>query len=237
MRSFNNLKLINEIRNNPFETIGQRDFSVLESYMLGYNSFLELDLDDNLELKVKDISSIEDFTANEVGVEHNQRTVFFDFYVGLVSETKKDMLLNYYDFIDKYEKTYPIDESEYEFKLNKFAHNYDLKKNLKIFFSRPHIVNSSNLSDFRAYLDGYFKAKSDFNIDLSPYEKELVNFIDYWKGKVNKSLEFDTWDRPFRFERMGTTNFTSLFSWEIERFEEILSEEISIPLDEIRKFE
>ena len=100
-------------------------------------------------------------------------------------------------------------------------------------FIRPEMFGFNSLSNFRAFLDGYFKFKNQYNLGFSEYETRLFTFIENWRNKVNKNIPFETWDRPFRLKCMGTTEFSgSSVKWEFERLEEILKKELKMDLEE-----
>jgi hypothetical protein len=58
----------------------------------------------------------------------------------------------------------------------------------------------------------------------------LLRFIERWKEQVNPERTFETWERVFLFAEIGTTTFTHSFSYELERFEEILLNETGMEL-------
>lgn len=78
-------------------------------------------------------------------------------------------------------------------------------------------------------MDGLFRFKKEYNLKLSNVEQKLCDFSENWKTKINPSRKFETWDRPFRLERMGTTDFHGpSVEWEFERFEQIITEDLNI---------
>lgn len=229
MRSFFQITLINEIAENPFAVIGQRRYRLMESYLMPWQLFTEVKIEPDFQKEIDTMPAIEEFVANEFGEKHS-RTVRFDYYLGWIAEDEKQLLDLVINRIQKYESSFPIPLEGYSFdyKLNSVP---DLRNSLlKHVLRRPQVYGVNDFAGLRAFLDGYFRFKSDYQLNLSDYEIKLLQFINYWKCKVNKSLPFETWDRVFLFEKMGTTNFTNMFAWELERFEEILTEEIGMDL-------
>ena len=98
-------------------------------------------------------------------------------------------------------------------------------------FYRPRMFGIEQFSDLRAFLDGYYKIKTEYSLPLSVFENKLLQMISEWKSKTNPMIPFDTWDRIF-MKQVGTTDFCNQLKWEIERFEEILMETIHIKLSD-----
>ena len=131
----------------------------------------------------------------------------------------------------EYEANYPIDEIQYSYNLKENL-EMDFKQNLKQILKRPGMFGMFNISYLRAYIDGHFSFKKKYNLNLSRVEQNLLEFVDYWKSQTNESRPFETWDRPFRFKRMGTTDFSHPNgNWEFKRFEEIIVEDLNIEFD------
>ena len=217
--------------NNTSATIGQRNYGLFKCYSMAFDWGLDLVYDDSTEKLAEQMPSIEEFVTNQLG-ENNNRTVRFDYYIGWNSEDQRELFERCFQKILEYENAFPILEKDYSFKL-KTQLKMDLKGNLKHIFMRPGMYGMENLSHLRAYLDGYFRFKKDYNLTLSETDRKIIDFIKDWKGKVNKNREFETWDRPFRLEKMGTTDFSGpSVSWEFERFEEIITEELELELDD-----
>jgi len=229
MRSFHPIKLINEIAENPFRTIGQHNYSLMKAYLMPWRIFTKIKIDPKIEKQVENIQSIEEFVAAEFNEKHT-RTVLFDYYLGWISEDERDLLKLVIDRIRKYEMTFPVPNDSYSFEC-KNGSELDLRNTiLKSVLNRPGMYGIKDLAGVRAFLDGYFRLKSESKFLLSEYEVKLLHLIDCWKRKIKSELPFETWERVLQFEKMGTTNFTNNFSWEVERFEQILFEETKMEL-------
>lgn len=237
MRTFHNLDLIKEITQDPFRTIGQRKYSLFKAYTASFVWYTEVQIDENIKSITDSMPTIEEYVTNQIG-ENNLRTVLFDYYIGWISEDSRELFDLCINKINEYENIHKVDKNKYFFKLKPYAKQLDLKTNLKHMFHRPGMYGFEGLSGLRAFLDGYFKFKEQYNLNLSEYESRLSKFIEYWKSKVNKEIPFETWDRPFRLEKMGTTDFSGpSIQWEFERLEEILKEELQMEPDDIKKNE
>ncbi|MGV6860194.1 MAG: hypothetical protein ACWA41_00390 [Putridiphycobacter sp.] len=234
MRTFHNLNLIEEITQDPFSTIGQRNFSLLKAYTAPFVWYTEVKIEDSIKDSVDAMPTIEEYVTTQIG-ENNLRTVLFDYYIGWIAEDSRDLFELCINKIGEYENTYPVDKDKYFFEINPNVENLDLKKKLKHMLLRPSMYGFEGLAGLRAYLDGYFRFKRHYDLKLSEYEIRLIKYIEYWKNKVNRSIPFETWDRPFRKEKMGTTDFTNNTNWEFEKLEEILKEDLQMELDDIKK--
>ena len=229
MRTFHHLKLIEEIAADPRKILGQRSYSLMESFLTPYRLFLEVAYNAELEQEITETPSIEEFVALEFNEEHN-RTLRFDFYLGLIAEDQRELLELAIDRIKRYETIHPLSQHHYVFKV-KGDYSLDLRNTwLKGIFNRPMMYGIWGFAHLRAFLDGYFRMKTDYNIPLSEYEAKLVRFIERWKEQVNPERTFETWERVFLFAEIGTTTFTHSFNYELERFEEILLNETGMEL-------
>lgn len=228
MRTFHHIQLIREIADSPNEFIGQRRYALLRAYLGAYLFFTEVEYNPEFQKTFEKMPSMEEYVAKEFGEKHT-RTVLFDYYLEWISEDEREHYECCLDRIFRYEEEFPVKESEYSHKLN-LRVNLDLQKSFKLVLLRPGAYGLNKLSEIRAYLDGYFKFKADFQLELSIYEKRLLRSIDKWKSKTDSSIKFDTWDRALAKHKMGTTDFTHLSSWEINRFEELLNEATKMEL-------
>lgn len=237
MRTFHKLDLIEEVLQDPYGTVGQRNFDLFKSYSFAFNWYTEVQIDDSVKSLVGGMPTIEEFVTTQIG-ENNLKTVLFDHYIGWTAEDSRELFELCFKKIKEYESQYPVDQNDYSFKLKQNVEGLDLRKNLKHMFLRPVMYGLNGLAGLRAYLDGYFKFKKQYQLELSEYESRLFTFITFWKNKVNKDVPFETWDRPFRLECMGTTDFSGpSIQWEFERFEEILKEELKMDLESIKTIE
>jgi hypothetical protein len=219
MRSFHPVSQIQDIAENVYATIGQHRYSLMKAYLLPWNQWAQLRIDPLLEKEIVHMPSIEDFAASEINETHN-RTVRFDYYLGLKAEDERELLNLAIDLIQRYERTYPVPENCYTYELTE---SIDLQNTiLKFILMHPGMVGITSMAGIRAFLDGYFRIKEELYVPLSTYEIKLQDFISYWKKRVNPLLPFETWECPLLYEQMGTNAFSNLFSWEASRFEELL---------------
>ena len=229
MRTFHHIELIQKILETPFEIIGQRDYHLYKSYSFPFNWFTKLEYSNNVKESIENMPSIEEYVTTQIG-EDNLRTVLFDYYMGWQAEDQRHLFELCLNKIKEYESAFPIQSCDYNFVLKDSSLNLDIRSTLKHMILRPSMYGFYNFGCLRAYIDGYYNFKETYNLELSEYEVKLNNLIKFWKGKINPNNSFDTWDRPFRIEKMGTTDFTNTTNWEFERFEEILSEELKLKL-------
>ncbi len=162
MRTFHNIKLLDEVAQDPFSIIGQRNYGLFQNYLWGFEMHFELDLDDDIKIIAERMPSIEEFVTTQIG-ENNQRTVLFDYYLGWKSEDSRELFELCIEKIREYEKFHPIDQKKYRYKLKKDPLIIDLRKSLKHMITRPSMYGFDNFSGMRAFLDGYFKAKANLN--------------------------------------------------------------------------
>lgn len=237
MRTFHNLDILEKVLKDPYGTIGQRNYSLFKSYCLAFDWYTDVQVDDSIKFIVEGMPTIEEFVTTQIG-ENNLRTVLFDYYIGWKSEDSREHFELCLRKIKEYENEFPVAPMKYSYKLKQDIESLDLRKNLKYFLYRSQMFGFNGLAGLRAFLDGYFKFKNQYQLELSEYESQLYNFIAFWKNKVKKDLPFETWDRPFRLECMGTTDFSGpSIQWEFERFEEILKEELKMDLESIPTIE
>lgn len=228
MRTFHQLPLIREIANSPYPYIGQRRYALLRAFIETFRLYTKTEYDANIREAFEKMPSIEEYVAKEFGESHT-RTVMFDYYLEWISEDEREHFELCLDRIFRYEKSFPVNESAYSHALD-LSVNPDLQKSFKHVLLRPGMYGLNKLSEIRAYLDGYFMFKARYELELSTYEKRLWKFIEKWKAKTDSSIPFDTWDRALTKHLMGTTDFTNMFSWEVERFEEILNDATKMEL-------
>jgi hypothetical protein len=229
MRTFHHIKLIREIADSPYEFIGQRRYALFRAFIEAYRQNTEVEYDIRLKDSFEKMPSIEEYVAKEFGEKHT-RTVMFNYYLGWIAEDEREHYDLCLERIFRYEKEFPVNEISYTHKL-RWNGNLDLQRSFKHVLLRSGMYGINKLSEIRAYLDGYFKFKSEYGLKLSTYEKRLQKFITKWKAKTDPSIQFDTWDRALTKHKMGTTDFTNMFTWEVERFEVILNEAIKMELE------
>ena len=200
----------------------------MRSYITPYEQFLTIEFAPELEKEITEMPNIEEYVSTELEEEF-VGAVRFDYYLGLMAEDEKQLLELAIDYIRKYETVYPLSRHHYNFKCN--APNVDLRNTwLKAMFMRPGMYGIENLACLRAFLDGYFRMKAEYQLPVSEYEEKLLEFIGYWKARTNPQLPFDTWERAFAYEKVGTTAFSGAFSYELKRLEEMLFEETGMEL-------
>lgn len=185
------------------------------------------------------IPSIREYVSNKLNIEISP-SLRWTWAIGFEVEDQRELLENYFNWIDKYENEYPVNLNDYKFEC-KLSMKFDISNSIKHMCERPVMYGFNNLSGLRATIDGYYYLKNLYQIDLKENEIELKNFIGYWNNRVNQNLKFETWERSLIKEKMGINPFTfgggSNGGWVFKRFVEILEEETKIKLrkPEIRK--
>ena len=237
MRTFNHIEIHNRIQENPYLYIGQRNFHLFECFMMHINGQTEVKLNAGMAEEFKQMPSIRDYISSKLNVDISQSTRW-TWAIGFEVENQNELLETYFNWIDKYENEYPVNSIDYNFEC-KLNPDFDIAGIIKHMCMRPHMYGINDLSGLRAILDGYYYLKNLYQIDFTLNEIELKNFIDFWKGRVNKDLAFETWDRALIKERMGINPFTfnggSNGGWVFNRFLQIIEGETKIKLKEMIK--
>ena len=232
MRTFNHIEIYKKIKENPFEYIGQRSFNLLECFMMHIDSQTEVNFDSNRFKEFNEMPCIREFVSKKTSTEISQ-SLRWTWAIGFEIEDQRNLLTNYFDWIDKYENEYPVESSDYNFDC-KLSSEFDITSSIKHMCKRPRMYGFNDLSGLRATIDGYFYLKKLYQLDLTSNQELLSKFINNWKNKVNQKLKFETWDRSLIKDKMGINPFTfgggSNGGWVFERFIQILEEETDIEL-------
>ncbi|WP_286965283.1 hypothetical protein [Flavobacterium sp. UBA4854] len=219
MRTFFNWEILNRIEESPKEYIIERNVELLGAFLFGYEDIL-LELKDKKELEEKYIKmpslgdyGIKKFKAHNIGARNITSIISF------ISENELDFYNNYLSLLKAYEAKYPIEESicyvarqkgEFDHtKTSSYLEDSRPKPILSLSELFPHMkkrlpmyFGSYSLASLRAFLDGYFLCKKDYQIDLTPFEQKVKSFT---KSIICESLEieneFTTWDRKYRYDR------------------------------------
>ncbi|MFC4477962.1 hypothetical protein [Flavobacterium chungangensis] len=224
MRTFLNWEILKRIEESPKEYIVQRNVDLLSAFLFGYEDII-LELKDKKELEEKYIKmpSIEDYTIKKYNA-HHIGTRNITSIISFISENELDFYKNYLSLLKEYEVKYSIEETiSYILRQDKKR----LKKNpnyeeissyseeslpekmpsLNELFSHmrkrfPMYFGNYNLAPFRAFLDGYFLCKKDYQIALTPFEQKVKSFTkSIVCGSLEIENEFTTWDRKYRYDR------------------------------------
>lgn len=222
MRSFINWDILQRIENSPKDFIVQRDVSLLEAFIMGYEDILlRLGNKDQLEEKYKDVPSINEYVlkkynADNIGTRNCMSVIQF------TCEDEREFFYKYFEFLKEYEQKYPIQEtlsyivsetaviqaptqSEHDYYKIPQKPNI-LKSWLTAIKNRPGMYFGYNdISCLRAFLDGYFLCKRDYNIPLTMFDTKVREFTDSIICEtINLPGEFVTWDRLYRYDRNWT---------------------------------
>lgn len=235
MRTLLNIKLLEQIRQNPEKYIGQRNFDVFESFMLPIDWGTEIQYELEHVTTLEAMPSMHDFVFQELNIEIPS-AVRWTWAIGFNVEDQRELLDAYFNWVFKYETQFPFLPENYQFNY-KSNDRMQITKQLKYFCHRPAMFGVHGLAGLRALIDGEFYLKEFYDVKLTENEIKLRYFVDYWKSKTDKTLSFDTWDRPFGRERLGINPFSfpdgSNNGWVYERFIDIMTKEVGLELDDI----
>lgn len=214
MRSFYNLELMQRIERSPENYIVQRKVSQFESYMMGYDMQLQLENEKLLEKKYASMPSLDEYIRHKYHA-HNIGTRNCFSIISFVSEDEHDFFQNYFDIHRGYENENPVIESvryvPREYRIFTPEPNYQksyiprfalqvymaaMRKRFRMYF------RSYSLADFRAWLDGYFHCKEEYNLPMDAFDIKVREFT---RNIICEDLEltgrFVTWDRKYRYDR------------------------------------
>lgn len=226
MRTFLNWEILKRIEKSPKEYIVQRNVDLLSAFLFGYEDILlELKNKEQLEEKYIKTSSLEDYARLKYNAQ-NIGTSNFSSIISFYSEDELDFYNNYLSFFKEYEAKHPVQEPisyilRSEVKSSKTISNnknisiepfqydslpkfpFSLEKILPHMRKRlPMFFGSYSLAPFRAFLDGYFLCKKDYQIALTPFEQKVKSFTkSIVCGSLGIENEFTTWDRKYRYDR------------------------------------
>ncbi|WP_299679698.1 hypothetical protein [uncultured Dokdonia sp.] len=176
------------------------------------------------------------FISSELNLQIPE-SVRWTWAIGFETEDQRELLENYFTWIDSYEHAFPVNRNDYQFE-SSLNVDIDMTDFIKHMCERPIMYGFNNLSELRANIDGFFYFKSVYNMKLTKNEELLKSFIERWKKKVNTDIKFETWDRPLLKEKMGIHPFTfgggSNGGWIFKRFVEIVEEETAIKLKDLK---
>lgn len=228
MRTFLNWEILNRIEQSPKEYIVQRSVEMLSAFLHGYGVRLKLKNEDELMQKYSKTPSAQHYAIKKYKA-HNIGTRNLTSIISFISENELDFYYNYISFLKEYEIKHPLEENLYYIlrsevipskivdkeQLSTESFSYDslpeppssLKEILTHMRKRPHMYfGNYDLAPLRAFLDGYFLCKKDYQISLTPFEQKIKSFTN---SIVCKNLalhsEFTTWDRKYRYDRDSTS--------------------------------
>ena len=212
MRSFINWDTLQRIENSPKEFIVQRNVTLLDAFLFGYGDFLlQLENEEQLKAKYDTVLSLDEYARKKYSAD-NIGTRNFKSIIAFTCEDDRDFFDKYFDFLKEYEQKYPVQETvSYILKET----NCELKKLLTGMKNRyPMYFGNYDVSCFRAFLDGYFLCKQEFNVPLTTFDTKVRKFTESIICKsLNITGDFVTWDRLYRYDRdwsaWGKTNETT----------------------------
>lgn len=201
MRTFIVWDIINRIENAPKEFIGQRKVSLLNSFLFGYDCiYLEVQDEDKLKEKYKDIPSLDEYIRNKYRADHiGSRN--FGSIISFLCEDERDYFFNYLAHLKEYEQQFPIEEPIVYVLRN--MPRIDLKELLAAIKKRYRMYLPDNsLANLRAFLNGHFQCKKDYHLSLTAFESGIIAFTEQIVCKdLNLTGEYVTWDRKYRYDR------------------------------------
>lgn len=222
MRNFFNWKILHQIDQSPKKYIVQRNINVLNAFLYGYEILLELENEEDLKKKYRKTPSAQDYAIKKYKA-YNIGTRNLTSIISFISEGQLDLYNNYLNFLKEYESKYPTEEKVTYILRKEISHIEDEnKKNKSILYSEdslPQIPDfktvllhirkrplmyfgNYSLASIRAFLDGYFFCKNDYEIPFTLFEEKIKSFTESIFCKDLKiENEFTTWDRKYRYER------------------------------------
>ncbi|MDR6968150.1 hypothetical protein J2X31_002165 [Flavobacterium arsenatis] len=220
MRSFINWNILQRIQNSPKEFIVQRNVALLDAFLLGYEDLLlQLENEQQLKENYGNILSLEEYARKKYKAE-NIGSRNFKSIISFTCEDDLDFFHKYFDFLKEYEQAYPIQEViTYKLReprknitkqLTKFDYSFaslpnrsnELKEWIKGMRKRyPMYFGHYDISYFRAFLDGYFLCKKEYNLPFTTFDTKIKSFTESIICEdLNITGEFITWDRKYRYK-------------------------------------
>lgn len=189
------------IENSPKEFIVQREVSMLNAFLFGYEHiYLQLANEEELKAKYTNVPSIEEYTRKKYHAD-NIGTRNFESIISFTCEGEQDFFYKYFEFLKEYEQKYPIQEA-ISYRLREIP-RFEIKEMLIGMRKRfPMYFGDYEISKFRAFLDGYFLCKHEYHIPLTTFDTKVKDFTtNIVCENLNLSGEFVTWDRLYRYDR------------------------------------
>jgi hypothetical protein len=200
MRSFINWDILQRIENSPKEFIVQRNVGLLNAFLFGYEIFfLQLKNEEQLKVKYDNVPSLDEYARNKYCAD-NIGTRNFTSIISFTCEDERDFFDKYLDFLKEYEQQYPVQETIfYTLKEKPFV----LKELLTGMRKRyPMYFGYYDISCLRAFFDGYFLCKQEYNIPMTIFDTKVREFTEsIICESLNITGEFVTWDRLYRYDR------------------------------------
>ena len=221
MRDFINWDILQRIENSPKEYIVQRKVSLLDAFLMGYEFCLQVENEEQLKIKYESMPSLEEYArkkynADNIGSRNAINVIAF------TCEDERDFFYKYFDFLREYEQEYPILETisytlrKFDLKDVKPEEKHDTYHDLTQIPPKPTFrqmlsgmrrrycmyFGYYDLADFRAFLNGYFVCKKDYNQTIDDFEVKVKTFTEKIRCEtVNVNGDFVTWDRLYRYDR------------------------------------
>ena len=219
MRNFINWNILQRIENSPKEFIVQRNVTLLDAFLLGYEDFfLQLENEEQLKAKYANVPSAEEYARKKYDAG-NIGSRNFKSILSFTCEDERDFFDKYFEFLKEYEQKYPVQETV-SYILRKTPARLTLQQAEPDFYTlpeRPHVLKELlagmrkrylmyfgiyDISCFRAFLDGYFLCKKEYNIPFTTFDIKVKKFTESIICKALKLTgEFVTWDRLYRYDR------------------------------------
>ena len=201
MRNFINWAIIQRIEDSPEKFIVQRKVSLMNSFLFGYeNIFLRPENEEHLGEKYKDMPSIDEYARKKYHAE-KIGTRNFESVISFSCEDERDFFRNYLDFLKEYEDKFPLDHPILYIprKTPKFSVKElmgGMRRRYSMYFG------NYDLSELRAFLDGYFLCKDDYLLSWDQFDTDLKRFTQNIACEtLHLTGKFVTWDRKYRYDR------------------------------------
>ena len=200
MRSFINWDILQRIENSPKEFIVQRNVAQLNAFLFGYEIFfLQPENEEQLKAKYDTVPSVDEYARNKYCAD-NIGTRNFKSIISFICEDERDFFSKYLDFLKEYEQKYPVQENVSYVLKGKPCEFKELLLGMRKRY--PMYFGSYNISCLRAFLDGYFLCKKEYNIPFTTFDTKVKKFTESITCKsLNLTSEFVTWDRLYRYDR------------------------------------
>ena len=200
MRSFINWDILKRIENSPREFIVQRNVALLNAFLFGYEDFfLQLENEEQLKEKYDSVPSLDEYALNKYCAD-NIGTRNFKSVISFICEDERNFFSKYLDFLKEYEQKHPIQETVSYTLKNALCTLKELLAGMRKRY--PMYFGNYDISCLRAFLDGYFLCKKEYNIPFTTFDTKVREFTESIICEdLNLTGEFVTWDRLYRYDR------------------------------------
>lgn len=186
--------LIQRIHENPIKIIGQRDHRAFEAYCMPFDHYRTIKNKELIEDSLIRYPSIREEIEQEFNIKLGTRR--WTAPLRYISEDERDLYTKSINYMLDYDEKYSINIAPaYIIKTDRLS----LPSILGCIGYRFRMyINGAELAYLRAFIDGYYDLKNQYNLPLTTFEMKLFKLIDNYR-KLDQS-NFKTWDRNYRWQ-------------------------------------